>query len=82
MVCMPDVMQREYVTNVTEFDDLSIRSRNALMRNKLTTPYEIGDYIKKQKGMSPEEAVMKLRNVGRKSAEEICGFLKVKRLLV
>ena len=52
------------------------------MRNKLTTPSDIVDYIKKQKGVAPEDAVMKLRNIGRKSAEEICGFLKVKRLLI
>lgn len=32
--------------------------------------------------VAPEDAVMKLRNIGRKSAEEICGFLKVKRLLI
>lgn len=82
MVCMPDVKRREFYTTVTEFEDLSNQSRNALMRNKLTTPSDIVDYIKKQKGVAPEDAVMKLRNIGRKSAEEICGFLKVKRLLI
>ncbi len=82
MVCMPDVKRREFYTTVTEFEDLSNQSKNALMRNKITTPSDIIDYIKKQKGVAPEEAIMKLRNIGRKSAEEICGFLKVKRLLI
>ena len=82
LLCMPDIKRREFYTCVTEFDDLTKRSKNALMRNKLTTPSEIADFVKKQKGCAPEEAIMKLHNLGRKSAEEICGFLKVKRLLV
>ena len=82
MVCMPDVKRREFYTTVTEFEDLSNQSKNALMRNKITTPSDIIDYIKKQKGVAPEEAIMKLRNIGRKSAEEISEFLKVKRLLI
>ena len=52
------------------------------MRNKLTTPSEIADFIKKQKGYAPEEAIMKLHNLGRKSAEEIYCFLRMKGLLV
>lgn len=82
MVCMPDVKRREFFKTVTEFEDLSNLSRNALMRNKLTTPSEIMDYIKKQKGIAPEDAIMKIRGIGIKSAKEICGFIKSNGLLV
>lgn len=82
LLCMPDIKRREFYTCVTEFDDLTVRSKNALMRNRLTTPSEIADYVKKQKGCDPEEAIMKLRNLGRKSAEEIYCFLRMKGLLV
>ena len=82
LLCMPDIKRREFYTCVTEFDDLTARSKNALMRNKLTTPSEIADFIKKQKGYAPEEAIMKLHNLGRKSAEEIYCFLRMKGLLV
>lgn len=82
MVCMPDVKKREFYRTVTEFEDLSNLSRNVLMRNKLTTPYEIMDYIKKQKGIAPEDAIMKIRGIGTKSAKEICGFIKANGMLV
>lgn len=78
--CLSEEKVEEYKIPVERFEDLSIRSRNALMRNNLRTAEEIGRYIRSQKGLGPEEALMEIRNIGRGTAKEICSFLRRKNL--
>lgn len=73
---LSQLKREEYQTPVEKFEELSVRSRNALMRNKLTTAMEIARYIQGKKDMLPDEALMQIRGIGRKSAKEICSFLK------
>ena len=58
-----------------EFYDLSLRCRNALIHNDLRSEEEILKYINGQ-DLKPEEALMQLKNIGSKSAKEICDFLQ------
>lgn len=54
---------------------LSNRSKNALIRSGLTTPDKILTFICSQEG-NAIEVLMRIRNVGKKSAEEIYALLK------
>lgn len=68
--------KEEYQIPIEKFEELSVRSKNALMRNNLTTAIEIARYIQSKKDMQPEEALMQIKSIGRKSAKEICSFLE------
>lgn len=54
---------------------LSSRSRNALLRSGFEAPDKILAYIASQ-DVDPVEALMEIKNVGKKSAKEIYAFLK------
>ena len=79
--CMSSAKKQEYKQRI-DFKGLSVRSRNALMRNHLSTPEEVMKYLQKNKDMEPEEALRRIKNVGEKTAQEICKFLKRKRLYI
>ena len=62
--CLSQEKYEEYSIPVDRFEDLSIRSRNALMRNNLRTAEAISKYIRSQKGLTQEEALMQIRSIG------------------
>lgn len=78
--CLSQEKYEEYSIPVDRFEDLSMRSRNALMRNNLRTAEAISKYIRSQKGLTQEEALMQIRSIGKGTAREICTFLKRKNL--
>ena len=78
--CLSDRTRQEYTKPPTEYDGLSVRSRNALMRNKLTSAEKIMGYLQGNNDKTPVEAFMQLRNVGEKSAREIYKYLIRHRL--
>lgn len=81
-LCMTDKARKKYDTRVTEFDGLSYRCVNALMRNNLTTPSQVVKYVRRCKEVPAEEAIMRLRGLGRKTAVEICTFMRTSHLMV
>lgn len=78
--CISDRTRQEYTKPPTEYDGLSVRCRNALMRNKLTSAEKIMGYLQCNNDKTPIEAFMQLRNVGEKSAREIYRYLIRHRL--
>lgn len=78
--CISDKKRKEYTCPPIEYDGLSLRSRNALMRNKLTSAEKIMGYLQNNNDKTPVEAFMQLRNVGAKSAREIYMYLIRHRL--
>lgn len=69
----------EYYLAVETGGDLSVRSMTALIHNGLRTEEEIVKYIN-QNNLEPVEALMQLKHIGKRSAEEIFNFLKIKGL--
>lgn len=68
--------RKENIGKPINFDDLSTRTRNVLLRNRLRTVEDIINYITKQKEEEPAEAIKRLRNVGTKTAAEILDMLE------
>lgn len=66
--------------NTDSAGELSVRSRVALIKANLRADEEIVNYIKSQNTLEPTEALMQLKRIGRKSAEEILEYLKSKNL--
>ena len=80
--CITNIKRQEYQQPVLEYEGMSVRSRNALMRNKLTSATKIMEFLQKNNDMEPEEALMQMRNVGRKSAREIYQYLVQRNLFI
>lgn len=66
--------------NTDPAGELSVRSREALMKADLRSDEEIVNYILSQNTLEPAEALMQLKRIGRKSAQEILEYLKIKNL--
>lgn len=80
--CMTNIKRQEYQQPVLEYEGMSVRSRNALMRNKLTSAAKIMEFLQKNNDLEPEKALMQMRNVGRKSAREIYQYLMQQNLFL
>ena len=60
---------------------LSDRSRNALLRKGFKTFAEVRDYIIKSRKATSFEAILSIRNIGVKSAEEIITYMIENKIL-
>ena len=64
---VPDKLAELFQTSIEDLAELSVRSRNSLQKESITT---LGELISRS-----EEEMLKIDNFGKKSLEEVYGFL-------